>query len=79
MFCAANQHDSNFKKWCFLLKWMVTKNKNVWHKQECDQKGCDYKKGLLHFSSHGEPALTLICTTIFLPRACGGHITPNKY
>jgi hypothetical protein len=55
------------------------KQKKFWHKQERDQKGCDCKKGLLYFSSQGEPALTLICTTTFLPRTCGGHITPNKY
>jgi len=34
MFCATNKCDRDLNKWCFLLKWMVTKkmcdtNKNV--------------------------------------------------
>jgi hypothetical protein len=34
IFCATNKCDSDFKKRCCLLKWMVVKN--VCQKQECD-------------------------------------------
>jgi hypothetical protein len=47
MFYATNECDSDSKKWCFLLKWMVTP-KNQWQKQKCDWNGYDYKLGLLY-------------------------------
>ncbi len=28
-------------------EWLL---KNVWHKQKCDQNGCDYKGGLPYYS-----------------------------
>ncbi len=47
IFCAINECDNDSKKWCFLLKYMVTKkcdtNKNV------IKMGTIIKKGLLYY------------------------------
>ncbi len=50
IFCATNECDSDCKKWCFLLKQMVNKKKKVWHKQDYDSNGGDYKRDLLYLN-----------------------------